>query len=620
MEATLFVLLTGILWRALPRCYEAATTARDRFQEWTRAGVFEELWKRALLEYDQEVGLWWTWQAVDGAMTKAPLGGEATGPNPTDCAKKGVKRSLQTDGAGIPIGLAIGPANRNDHKLLPATLESRPLLPPGSTSQHMCLDTVLKTRITARSPSGERVSGPGRPGSPLGSFPDRQTGRLNGPTDCGSTTERRVSRPGSGGTVRKRGGDQSAMKQFEIDTDEALARCQQVNGALWVGLDVHRSTCTAAAFDGRGEEVARWKFPTHRGSLLALARALPSRASLALEASTTGKAVFRLLREAGVDVHMADTSAMGRKPQVKTDERDAMRLARRLQLHDLPEAYVPPPDFELIRDLVRFRMALGRQVTEIKQRVHALVERDLLGEQLAEHSDIFSGDGLDTLVGLSFSDRDRGFLRSYLQQLSTIVGQEEWVEGEMARLARERRDVELLMTIPGIDFYSALAIIGEIGEIHRFRDAKKLYSYAGVVPRADNSGERVSEHRSVKRGNRVLKYFLTCAVMGAVKAKRANAVARFYRKKSKVMPGPKALVAATRKLAGVVWAVLRSGMPYEERDPKVIARKQAGLQRKAKISAENVVPGSLRLLVESLKGREGILQRVGSLGAAAEVT
>jgi putative transposase len=140
MEAILFVLLTGIPWRALPRCFGAATTAHDRFQEWTKAGVFEELWRRALIEYDDTVGLRWTWQSMDGAMTKAPLGGEATGPNPTDRAKKGVKRSLQTDGVGIPIGLAIGPANRNDHKLLPATLESRPVLPPESTSQHMCLD------------------------------------------------------------------------------------------------------------------------------------------------------------------------------------------------------------------------------------------------------------------------------------------------------------------------------------------------------------------------------------------------------------------------------------------------------------------------------------------------
>ena len=140
MEAILFVLLTGIQWRALPRCYGPATTAHDRFQEWTGAGVFERLWKRALLHYDTRVGLQWTWQAMDGAMTKAPLGGEETGPNPTDRAKMGVKRSLQTEGAGIPIGLTIAPANRNDHKMLQATLESRPVRPPRDTSQHMCLD------------------------------------------------------------------------------------------------------------------------------------------------------------------------------------------------------------------------------------------------------------------------------------------------------------------------------------------------------------------------------------------------------------------------------------------------------------------------------------------------
>jgi putative transposase len=140
MEAVLYLLTTGIQWRALPRCYGPATTAHDHFQEWVGAGVFENLWKHALLRYDEKIGLQWTWQSMDGAMTKAPLGGECTGPNPTDRAKGGVKRSLQTEGAGIPIGLAIAPANRHDCKLVTKTLESRPVLPPPGTSQHMCLD------------------------------------------------------------------------------------------------------------------------------------------------------------------------------------------------------------------------------------------------------------------------------------------------------------------------------------------------------------------------------------------------------------------------------------------------------------------------------------------------
>jgi transposase len=80
---------------------------------------------------------------MDGAMTKAPLGGKKTGRNPTDRGKSGVKRSLLTDGNDIPIGLAIDGANRHDMRLVRATLESLVALRPEATEeepQGMCLD------------------------------------------------------------------------------------------------------------------------------------------------------------------------------------------------------------------------------------------------------------------------------------------------------------------------------------------------------------------------------------------------------------------------------------------------------------------------------------------------
>ncbi len=76
MEAILYVLRTGIQWKALPRSMGAASTVHDRFQEWRVAGVFEKLWVDALGLYDEKIGLDWKWQSMDGAMTKAPLGGE----------------------------------------------------------------------------------------------------------------------------------------------------------------------------------------------------------------------------------------------------------------------------------------------------------------------------------------------------------------------------------------------------------------------------------------------------------------------------------------------------------------------------------------------------------------
>jgi len=80
MTGIFYVLRTGCQWKALPRSLGAASTVHDRFQEWRAAGVFERIWRAGLLEYDKEIGIEWAWQALDGAMTKAPLGGKRNRP------------------------------------------------------------------------------------------------------------------------------------------------------------------------------------------------------------------------------------------------------------------------------------------------------------------------------------------------------------------------------------------------------------------------------------------------------------------------------------------------------------------------------------------------------------
>jgi putative transposase len=90
MDAILLVLRTGMQWNALKVtgiCHYSS--AHRRFQEWEQAGVFHEIWRQGLLDYDGQIGIDWSWLAADGAMTKAPLGGPKTGPNPTDRAKGG---------------------------------------------------------------------------------------------------------------------------------------------------------------------------------------------------------------------------------------------------------------------------------------------------------------------------------------------------------------------------------------------------------------------------------------------------------------------------------------------------------------------------------------------------
>lgn len=90
MNAILLVLRTGMQWNALDASGVCScASAYRRFREWTEAGVFLEFWRQGLLAYDKKHGIEWEWLAMDGALGKAPLGGELTGPNPTDRAKKG---------------------------------------------------------------------------------------------------------------------------------------------------------------------------------------------------------------------------------------------------------------------------------------------------------------------------------------------------------------------------------------------------------------------------------------------------------------------------------------------------------------------------------------------------
>src|SRR5438067_236934 len=74
---------------------------------------FLRFWQAGLAAYDAFNGIDWQWMSMDGAMTKAPLAGEKTAPNPTDRAKRGTKRSLLVEAGGVPVGLSVAGANRN---------------------------------------------------------------------------------------------------------------------------------------------------------------------------------------------------------------------------------------------------------------------------------------------------------------------------------------------------------------------------------------------------------------------------------------------------------------------------------------------------------------------------
>jgi len=105
MTAIFYVLRTGCQGKALPRSLGAPSTVHDRFQKWRAAGVFQKLWRMGVLTYDELKGLDWSWQSMDGAMTKAPLGGKKYRPEPNRPGQEGNQAQLddrrERDSCGI---------------------------------------------------------------------------------------------------------------------------------------------------------------------------------------------------------------------------------------------------------------------------------------------------------------------------------------------------------------------------------------------------------------------------------------------------------------------------------------------------------------------------------------
>ena len=144
MNGILYVLRTGCQWNMVPERYSSGSTVHRRFQEWVQSGVFDEIVALLLAWYDEQHEIAWTWQSADTKLLPAPLGGEKTGPNPTDLGKSGTKRHVLVDGRGVPLALYLSAANRHDVKGLKPLLSDGWLLeravPDDTGEQHICLD------------------------------------------------------------------------------------------------------------------------------------------------------------------------------------------------------------------------------------------------------------------------------------------------------------------------------------------------------------------------------------------------------------------------------------------------------------------------------------------------
>jgi len=142
IDGIIFRMRSGCQWNQLPERFGADSTVHGWFQRFVEDGVLQEMWACLVRECDELGAVQWEWQAADGVMGKSRFEGSARGPNPTDRAKPGTKKSVLVEQDGGPLGVAIAGANVHDTKLLEATIDAIVVERPNieEVIQHLCLD------------------------------------------------------------------------------------------------------------------------------------------------------------------------------------------------------------------------------------------------------------------------------------------------------------------------------------------------------------------------------------------------------------------------------------------------------------------------------------------------
>lgn len=314
----------------------------------------------------------------------------------------------------------------------------------------------------------------------------------------------------------------------------------------FAGLDVHARKTAAAAVQLGSGEVYKAQLPGSSVAAIEWLRSLPGEVRAVYEAGPTGFELARAARAAGLELIVCAPGAIPRQPgdRIKTDTRDALKLARLHAAGQLRAVLVPTLELEALRDLVRAREDLRGDLMSARHRI---------GKLLLRHGLIWAGPG-------------ETWAQRHLQWLSTIrLGQpllevvlgEYLAHHEVLLARRERLDqliaeqsvqgpwaptVARLRCLRGIDTLSAVGLVAEIGEISAFSHPKQLASYLGLVPSERSSGERRRQGSITKAGSAHARRLL---VEAAWHYRRAPSVSLALRRRQKGQP-PAAIEAAWR--------------------------------------------------------------------------
>jgi len=359
-------------------------------------------------------------------------------------------------------------------------------------------------------------------------------------------------------------------------------------GITFVGMDAHKVAIKLAVLLPGQTKPVEWQLANEKAAVRRMVRKVqrlaPDEVRFCYEAGPCGYALQRWIQEAGVCVVIAP-SLIPRKPgdRIKTDRRDARKLAELYRAGLLTEVHPPTPEDEAVRDLCRAREDAHEDLVRCRHR---------LSKMLLRRGWIWNGSKRAWSQGhrlwlrsLRFEqEADQVVLDDYLLAIEHVEqrlrGLEQHIEAASQQPAYAEA-VGALRCFRGIDTLTAMGLVAELHDFMRFDSARGLMAFLGLVPSEFSSAESERRGAITKAGNRHARRLLIEAAWhyrhrpnpSSLKRRRQGqspevvALAdkamhrlhrRFNRMLAKGKPRPKVVVAVARELAGFVWAALHS--------------------------------------------------------------
>jgi transposase len=357
----------------------------------------------------------------------------------------------------------------------------------------------------------------------------------------------------------------------------------------FVGLDVHAETIAVAVAEPNGEVRSLGLIPNRLEAIRRLVRKLEPVEQLRFcyEAGPTGYVLYWQLTALGAKCEVVAPSLVPTKPgdRVKTDRRDALKLARSYRAGDLTAVWVPDAAHEALRDLVRAREAARGDLLRARHRLSKFLLRHgwRRPESLKSPWTNAHLEWIKTKVHFEQPAQEI-VLTDYVHQVEHLVARIERLDQAVLEAARSvppamRAVIESLQALRGVAQVTAVSIVAELGEISRFAKARQLMGYSGLVPSEDSSGERKRRGAITKTGNAHLRRVIVEAAwayqfrpwLGGYLLKRQVGLseevkeiawkaqhrlhARYRKLLAQGKNKPQIVTAVGRELLGFVWAI-----------------------------------------------------------------